>query len=174
MFWRVLRLCHFQVIFSIIFLFTRSPSRHPWIDQRRGLKNEGRPLTTHNPSKLSPRHEIKKETKVDKIIFYVSHKNKKMITESTNNRKRQKRSNDITSTRNSSPIRCINKLYTALSTYECAIHGQEIITSSKPNIMKHQFCVPCTYKIGAFDVALDEEFTRWYVLFYFILICLFT
>jgi hypothetical protein len=82
--------------------------------------------------------------------------------------------------RNKIPVtvtRCIDKLYTNGRTYHCALFGSDIncgswdtdvaedarkIISNKASLAVASCCVPCAYKIGAFDVALDTDFTRWY------------
>jgi len=74
--------------------------------------------------------------------------------------------------------RSIDKLYTPQSTYRCAIHGPfHLRQANAPKDGVDDFgesdtkrgrqqqhnptpCVPCAYKIAAFDVALDTYFTR--------------
>lgn len=43
------------------------------------------------------------------------------------------------------PIRKCSNLYTSQTTLHCALH---------------RHCVPCAYKVGSFDVALDQDFCR--------------
>jgi len=84
-------------------------------------------------------------------------------------------------------VRCFDKLYTNRRTHDCALFGtsssrsglreEEEVTrsvifkkassaSKKNNIVDINIealgCVPCAYKIGTFDVALDNRFTQWY------------
>mmetsp|Transcript_4350 Transcript_4350/g.11952 ORF Transcript_4350/g.11952 Transcript_4350/m.11952 type:complete len:464 (-) Transcript_4350:28-1419(-) len=46
-------------------------------------------------------------------------------------------------------------LFMPLATYHCAWRG-----NGTPEAMVKLCCIPCAYKIGCFDVALDKEFTR--------------
>lgn len=103
-------------------------------------------------------------------------------------RKRRHRIHTSSDANNSSDIaasvRCLDKLYTNRRTYDCALFGtsnrlglreeEEISTSatfheasSAPkknrilNINSSALgCIPCAYKIGTFDVALDSIFTQ--------------
>jgi hypothetical protein len=71
-------------------------------------------------------------------------------------------------------VRCIDKLYTNRRTHDCALFGtssrsglrEDEEVSKKNNFVDINFealgCVPCAYKIGTFDVALDNRFTQWY------------
>ena len=60
----------------------------------------------------------------------------------TNKRKRVRESNDASI---DFPTRCMHRLYTCSTTLNCALEKS---------------CIPCAYKIGNFDIALDEKFSK--------------
>ena len=63
-------------------------------------------------------------------------------TKKLRSEKRKRKSQEDSS---SFPMRDCDKLFAQVETVDCALHTP---------------CVPCAYKIGCFDVALDREFTK--------------
>jgi len=70
---------------------------------------------------------------------------------------------DNNATTVSSIVRDCSQLFMPCATWQCALNGSNVSNGNEDAseaALAKLSCIPCAYKVGCFDVALDQEMTR--------------